>query len=127
MKAVTACVTLLAIMLAAHHGRAADKVTKATKAPMVMTATWYGGTHDGRRMANGRIFRKNDRTVIASTKFPLGTKIEVKSLTTGRTLIGRVSDRGLFGRNHLDLSEAGAVWLGFREAGRTKLRVTVIN
>src|SRR3989344_2942199 len=115
----TACVTVLAIVLAAVPARAAD---------MVMKASWYGGKYDGRPMKGGGIFRKDDPTIVAaaSGSFRFGTRLRLTNPRNGRTLDVVVRDRGRFPSNHIDLSQAGDRALGFKEAGVAWLHVSTI-
>lgn len=132
MKVVmTACVSVLTLMLAAPLGRAADIVTKAT-------GTRYADKYHGRPMKGGQvcralkhgdgIFRSTDPTLIAAAEgsYRFGTRLRVVNGITGQSLIGRVCDRGSFGPGHLDFSKKGARQLGFKDYATT-LYVTVIN
>lgn len=75
-------------------------------------ASYYSGFFDGRKTANGEVFR-NARYSAAHLTLPLGTWIEVKSRATGRKLRMRVNDRGPYAKKFcLDLSQAAARYLG---------------
>lgn len=79
-------------------------------------ASYYSGFFDGRKTANGEIFR-NGKYSAAHLTLPLGTWIEVKSRATGRKLRMRVNDRGPYVKKFcLDLSQAAARYLGVDKA-----------
>jgi rare lipoprotein A len=75
-------------------------------------ASYYSSFFDGRKTANGEVFR-NGKYSAAHLTLPLGTWVEVKSRATGRKLRLRVNDRGPYARKFcLDLSQAAARFLG---------------
>jgi rare lipoprotein A len=75
-------------------------------------ASYYSGFFDGRKTANGEIFR-NKKYSAAHLTLPLGCWIEVTSRATGRKLRMRVNDRGPYAKKFcLDLSQAAARYLG---------------
>ena len=75
-------------------------------------ASYYSTFFDGRKTANGEIYR-NAKYSAAHLTLPLGTWIEVKSRATGRKLRMRVNDRGPYAKKFcLDLSQAAAHYLG---------------
>src|SRR5688572_11168374 len=75
-------------------------------------ASYYSSFFDGRKTANGEIFR-NGKYSAAHLTLPLGTWIEVKARATGKKLRLRVNDRGPYAKKFcLDLSQAAARALG---------------
>lgn len=79
-------------------------------------ASYYSSFFDGRKTANGEIFR-NRRYSAAHLTLPLGCWVEVTSRATGRKLRLRVNDRGPYVRKFvLDLSQAAARYLGVDKA-----------
>ena len=75
-------------------------------------ASYYSSFFDGRKTANGEIFRNGEYSA-AHLTLPLGTWIEVKSRATGKKLRMRVNDRGPYAKKFcLDLSQAAARYLG---------------
>jgi rare lipoprotein A len=71
-------------------------------------ASYYGNEFDGRKTANGEIFRQNKLTAAHRT-LPFGTMVTVKNLANGRTVTVRITDRGPFaGGRIIDLSRAAA-------------------
>ena len=94
--------------------------------PEVGEASWYGDDFDGRLMANGKIFDKDDPTTIAHPFWPLGTIAKAINLENGRSVIVVVRDRGSFREKYgrvIDCSEMVAVRLDFREAGTVQVKV----
>ena len=79
-------------------------------------ASYYSAKFDGRKTANGEIFRNRKHTA-AHLTLPLGTWIEVTSRATGKKLRLRVNDRGPYAKKFaLDLSKAAARYLGVDRA-----------
>lgn len=89
-------------------------------------ASWYGN-ESGNQTANGERFRPGWVTAAHKT-LPLPTYVEVTSLSTGRTILVRVNDRGPFSRGRIiDLSRGAAEELGIRAAGHAAVRVRVVE
>ncbi len=90
---------------------------------VVGLGSWYGPNFHGKPTATGEIFDKTAITAAHKT-LPLNSMLFVTNLENGRTLTVRLNDRGPFvGERILDLSEAAAEALGFKNAGKAKLRV----
>lgn len=78
-------------------------------------ASYYSSFFDGRKTANGEIYR-NRKYSAAHLTLPLGTWIEVTARATGKKLRLRVNDRGPYAKKFcLDLSKAAAHYLGIDE------------
>lgn len=89
-------------------------------------ASWYGPGFHGRKTANGEIFDTHQLTAAHRT-LPLGSVVQIKSMTSGRTVTVRVNDRGPFAKNRiLDLSEAGAQALGMIGHGTDQVEIRVV-
>ena len=93
------------------------------------TASYYGGDDgfDGRQMANGDIFDSNDINVAAHPTLPLGTKLMVEDLSSGRIIYVEVTDRMPKEGRVIDLSIGGAKALGMHSRGTESVRLTVIS
>src|SRR5205085_10940244 len=66
----------------------------ANASPQTGVASWYGESHRGRLMANGRRFDP-DRLTAASWFYPLGTKLRVSLRDEPwRSVLVTVTDRG---------------------------------
>lgn len=90
------------------------------KVQYVGTASWYGIQHQGRKMANGKLFDRHQLTA-ASWYFPLGTTLRVVNVNNGQSVVVTITDRG---PNHrlnriIDLSEAAAEHLDYVGKGLT--------
>ena len=79
-------------------------------------ASWYGPGLQGRRTASGERFDMSAMTA-AHRCLPMGTKILVTVMATGRSLIVTVNDRLLSRRRILDLSIGAARTLGIASRG----------
>lgn len=90
-------------------------------------ASWYGPGFDGRPTASGETFDMDAMTAAHRT-LPLGTRIEVTVLATGRRTEVRVNDRGPFVDDRvLDVSRAAARRLGFLQDGTARVRLRVVE
>lgn len=89
-------------------------------------ASYYSSFFDGRKTANGEIFR-NRKHSAAHLTLPLGTWIEVTARATGRKLRMRVNDRGPYAKKFcLDLSQAAARHLGVDKAKDRYVDIRII-
>src|SRR5581483_2236895 len=59
----------------------------------VGTASWYGRWHAGKKTASGVPFDPH-RYTAAHRSLPLGTKVRVSRLDTGKSVIVTINDRG---------------------------------
>ena len=90
-------------------------------------ASWYGAAFHGKRAANGKLFDMEALTAAHRT-LPLGSVVRVVSLTNGKHLHVRITDRGPYVRNRvIDLSRAAAVRLGMRERGVSVVRIQLVG
>jgi rare lipoprotein A len=89
-------------------------------------ASWYGPGFHGRKTASGETFDMHQLTAAHRT-LPLGSVVQVRSLTSGRSVTVRVNDRGPFARNRiLDLSQAGAQAMGMIGTGTDRVEIRVV-
>lgn len=94
------------------HQRLLKYAKLAVKHRMSGLASYYSSFFDGRKTANGEIYR-NRRYSAAHLTLPLGTWVEVTSRATGKRIRLRVNDRGPYVNKFvLDLSRAAARYLG---------------
>lgn len=90
------------------------------------TACYYSDFFEGRKTANGEIFRQRGFTAAHRT-LPLGTWVEVTSIATGKKARVRVNDRGPFsGGFILDLSRSAARFLGVDRARDRRVKIRVL-
>lgn len=90
-------------------------------------ASWYGPGFDGKPTANGEIF-DSDAMTAAHRTLQLPSIVRVTNVGNGRSAIVRVNDRGPYhGDRVLDVSEAAAEELGFRDIGIAYVRIEVLE
>ena len=106
----------------------AARTQNGTAPDQVGLATWYGAALAGHRTSSGERFDPSALTA-AHRKLPLGTWVEVRSVDTGRTVRGRINDRGPWGddRRIIDLSRAAADQLGMRRHGVFRVELYVVR
>jgi len=87
-------------------------------------ASWY---KMGTKTANGERF-KPDGLTAAHRTLPFGTKVRVKNLRNGKTVVVRINDRGPFIKSRIiDVSKGAARKIGLIQAGVTKVSIKVVN
>lgn len=92
-------------------------------------ASWYGERFHGKRTASGEVYNMYDYTCAAVKSIPLGTKLEVINIRTGKSIIVRVNDRGNFkkyGRD-LDLSKAAFDSIGDLSRGVMPIKYKIVE
>jgi rare lipoprotein A len=78
------------------------------KPAMEGTASWYGERFHGRKTANGERFNMYKLTAAHRT-LPFGTLVRVTSLSSQKSVVVRINDRGPFAYDCIiDLSYAAA-------------------
>jgi rare lipoprotein A len=91
------------------------------------TASWYGPGFHGKRTANGERFDMHGLTAAHRT-LPMGSVVQVRSLSTGRAVTVRINDRGPFARGRiLDLSHEAAKSLGMTGPGTDQVELRVVG
>lgn len=91
-------------------------------------ATFYHDSLHGDLMANGEPYDMWDPTTVASNLHPLGTRLKVTRVATGRSIVVRVTDRGGFEAPLLvDLSYAAFVRLADPDDGRIRVIVEQVD
>lgn len=84
-------------------------------------ASWY---KHGRLRADGVRFNPRDPHICAHKTLPLGQRIRVTVIRTGRSLTCVVRDRGPYKRGRIvDVTEAGAEQLGIIRSGTARVKV----
>lgn len=88
-------------------------------------ASWYSDKFEGRRTANGEIFRQKKLTC-ASNHFPLNTWVRVTDIENGKSVVVWVNDRmGVSKKSKriIDLSRKAAKKIHLNKKGLTKVKV----
>ena len=111
------------------------KLRRATAAPIgvhrqwrqITRASWYGNEFKGKRTADGTRFNPQHLTAAHRT-LKLGTKVKVTDLTSGRSVIVQINDRGPYadGRG-IDLSYAAARQLGMVRRGVARVQIETVR
>jgi rare lipoprotein A len=103
------------------------KNSKSATRVLYGTASFYSNKFDGRKTANGEIFRQAKFTA-ACNVLPLGTWVKVTNLKNGKTVVVKTNDR-LHPKmtRVLDLTRAAAVKLDFVASGLTRVKVEVLG
>lgn len=91
-------------------------------------ASWYGNEFHGRRTANGEVFDQHSKTV-ASNHLPMGTKLRITCIATGKSVVAKVNDRGGFNKygRKLDLSRGTADAIGLTKLGVSKVKFEILR
>jgi rare lipoprotein A len=90
-------------------------------------ASWYGAKYHGRKTSSGEVYNRHKLTA-AHNGLPLGTVVKVTNLSNGESVTVKINDRGPFrGRRIIDLSEAAAKKIQYRNAGLTEVSVEVVE
>jgi rare lipoprotein A len=90
-------------------------------------ASYYANKFEGRKTANGEIFRHSKLTA-ACNALPLGTWIRITNLKNGKSVVVRTNDRlHKKTRRLVDLTRTAAQKLGFIKSGLTRVKVEVLK
>jgi len=90
-------------------------------------ASWYGPGFDGNYTANGEIYDMNGISAAHKT-LPFDTVVRVVELSTGRSVVVRINDRGPFVEGRIiDLSKGAAAELGIIDKGITKVGLRILR
>ena len=90
---------------------------------LASTETGIASIYSGEPTANGEYAHSHALTAAHRT-LPFGTKVKVTNLTTGRSVIVRINDRGPYIKGRIiDLTPAGAKAIGSSGLARVQLAV----
>jgi rare lipoprotein A (peptidoglycan hydrolase) len=106
---------------------AVEPAPVSSAAGRVTIASWYGPGFIGQRTASGEVYHRDDLTA-ASRSLPLGTRVQVTNLNTGRAVVVRINDRGPYVRGRgIDLSQRAAERIGLNHSGIARVSVTRLD
>ena len=90
-------------------------------------ASWYGPGFHGQLTANGELYDQNALTA-AHRDLPFDTRLRVTNLTSGKSVVVRVNDRGPYvdGRD-IDLSAGAAEAIGSSHSGVVPVRLEILK
>jgi len=90
-------------------------------------ASHYGPEWDGRQTASGERF-DNSKLTAAHKTLPFGTRVRVTLLSTQKSVVVRINDRGPFVRGRIiDLSDEAARRIGLDRHGVAEVLVEVLG
>ncbi|MET0343067.1 MAG: septal ring lytic transglycosylase RlpA family protein [Polyangiales bacterium] len=91
-------------------------------------ASFYADFFNGRQTASGERYDPRKLTA-ANRTLPLGTRVQITRLDTGRSVIVRVNDRGPFGKRRriFDLSKAAARQLDMLHVGKAEIEAVILE
>jgi rare lipoprotein A len=90
-------------------------------------ASWYGPGFHGNKTSNGERYDMH-RLTAAHRTLPLGSVVQVRSLSSGRSVTVRINDRGPFAKGRvLDLSYEAARGLGMIGPGTDRVELKVVG
>ena len=90
-------------------------------------ASWYGGPFEGQRAASGEIYNQEQLTAAHRT-LAFGTKVRVRRLDSGQSVVVRINDRGPYVASRIiDLSYAAARGLGMTNPGLVPVAVEILD
>ena len=103
-----ACVCLGLVACAATKGAQPRAPQAAAQGVETGIASVYANKFQGRRTANGEVYNGQALTA-AHPSLPFGSRVQVTSLTNGKSVVVRINDRGPFVSGRIiDLSSAAA-------------------
>lgn len=90
-------------------------------------ASYYNDSLHGRKTASGEIYDKTAMTA-AHKRLPLGTRVRVTNIKTGKSIKVKINDRGPFIKGRIiDLSRRAAKKLGIIKKGVAKVKVEILS
>ena len=122
-----ALISLIACSVPPTRGRTIPPQPLEGRVTQTGIASWYGPGFHGRATASGVIYDQHELTAAHQT-LPLGTRVMVTNLETGRSTEVTINDRGPFLKERiLDLSYAAAGTLGMIGPGTIPVRIEVLD
>jgi rare lipoprotein A len=104
-----------------------QKVPEKSARILYGQASFYASKFEGRKTANGEIFR-HEKLTAACNSLPLGTWIKVTNLQNGKSVVVKTNDRLHPKTKRLvDLTHTAAQKLGFIKSGLTRVKVEVLK
>ncbi len=90
-------------------------------------ASYYGSRFNGRKTANGEIFRMNELTA-AHPHLPFNTLVKVTNIQNNKSVIVRINDRGPFSKSRIiDISKSAAVEIDMVKRGVAHVKVELFE
>ena len=115
----------LSLGVAASPGEAREQPSEA--ATQTGIAIYYSDSFQGRPVANGEILDQRGLTA-AHNGYALGTRVRVTNLSNGKSVVVKINDRmGPDDTLLIDVTRRAAEELDFIDAGRTTVRLEVVE
>src|SRR5262245_3507324 len=112
--------------VSAPPARPVSAQTGTQPSAQIGTASWYGRWHHGRETASGEVFDMYGLTAAHRT-LPLGSRVLVTAVETGRSVVVTITDRGPYVEGRIiDLSYAAARRLAAVERGVIPVRLRLV-
>ncbi len=113
----------LVLLATSCHRKQAPASSREVSGTETGMASFYSESYNGRKTANGEIYRSSKLTAAHKT-LPFGTKVKVTNLSNGKSVKVRINDRGPFipGRI-IDLTRAAARKIDMEHAGVVKVKI----
>jgi len=90
-------------------------------------ASWYGRRFHGKKTASGEPYDMYAMTAAHPT-LPIPSYARVTSVSSGKSVVVRINDRGPFKPGRvIDVSEAAADKLGMRQRGLAPVRIEIVT
>ena len=90
-------------------------------------ASFYADKYQNRKTASGELFKQELKTA-AHKKLPFGTRVKVKNLDNGKTVVVEINDRGLFAKGRIiDLSTSAFNRIGNTASSLINVKIEVIK
>ncbi|MDO5614716.1 MAG: septal ring lytic transglycosylase RlpA family protein [Cruoricaptor ignavus] len=90
-------------------------------------ASYYHDKFNGRKTASGQVF-SNSKLTAAHRTLKFGTKVKVKNLRTGKSVVVTINDRGPFHSSRaLDLSKAAFDEIGSLAKGTMPIEYQIVE
>lgn len=92
-------------------------------------ASYYGYAHAGKKTASGSIFNPQGLTA-AHNRLPMGTIVEVRRVSTGQSVVVKITDTGGFAKygRIIDLSEKAANLIGItHKNGVDRVEIRILH
>ena len=121
--------TLPDARIAAENGSDANVAQQKPRGRVLRgEASFYADFFNGRQTASGERYDPKKLTA-ANRTLPLGTRVQITRLDTGRTVVVKVNDRGPFGKRRriFDLSKAAARQLDMLHVGTAEVEAVVLD
>ena len=103
-----------------------SSATQDTTLTIFGTASYYHNMFEGRKTANGQIFRQSKLTAAHRT-LPLGTRVRVTNIKKNLSVEVLINDRMGKSPHEIDLTTAAAKKLNMIHSGWAKVKIEVIN